>query len=169
MATSLYKAVTRSLWPWVTAAITSKLNWSSYVTDFKSVYIYINKMSYHLYHNNLNCSSVTPCLCDYIFFPAHKGLIASIFCQSGLSFNDNCLPTSSKQMHSSEMRGLLPWFCKCDSVWKSALNNSVTNTASNQVLSHSLLKILITELWEIASQLHVWQVSDWQRHAEADG
>lgn len=47
------------------------------------------------------------------------------------------------------------WLCKCGSVWKSALNSSVTNAASNQLLSQSLLKILITELLEIASQLHV--------------
>ena len=65
------------------------------------------------------------------------------------------------------MRGSLPRLRKCSSVWKSASNNSVTNAAPNQVLSHGLLKILNTELWEIASHLHMWQVTVRLRDTEA--
>lgn len=108
---------------------------------------------------------------DYILFPAHKGLIASIFCQSGLSFKDSYLPTRSQQTNSSEneVRGSLALLRKCNSVLKSALNNSIVNTACNQCVGRSLLKILITELWEIASQLNIWQVTEQQRHTGAWG
>lgn len=57
---------------------------------------------------------------DYILFPAHKGLIASIFCQSGLSFKDSYLPTRSQHTNSSEneIRGSLALLCKCYSILK---------------------------------------------------
>ncbi len=56
------------------------------------------------------------------------------------------------------------------SVWKSALKQLChKKTASNQLLSHSLLKILITKLWEIASHLHMWQVTERRSGRRMDG
>jgi len=92
--------------------------------------------------NNRETARQVRHFCDCIFFPAHKLPTENIFCQSGYSFKGNRLPTSSKQMRSSEseMRALLLWLCKCSSIWKFALNNS----ALNQLLILSLLKIHIT-------------------------
>lgn len=66
------------------------------------------------------------------------------------------------------MRGSLSGLCKCGSVWK-CMKQLHPKQPPIKLLSHSLLKILITELYEIASVLHMWQVTEQQRDAETGG